>query len=79
MLTLICWDCKYYLRTTKATMNIINRAIRNIATLIQIGDSTHHHDQLITPVNFRTTNTTVNTSEIPIDTEFSVLLIFILR
>ena len=63
------------------TMNIINNVNRTPTTAIrgiQIGEVTHHQDQLIFPVSFRTKNTTNKTpgSPIPFDVFFFILLIF---
>lgn len=54
--------------------------INIIAIPIQIGDKTHHHDQLMYLVNFRTMKTKVNNPGNPIpELElFDFVLIFIL-
>ena len=40
---------------------------------IQIGESTHHQDQVIVPINFKTINTMVNSPANPIPFEFVVV------
>ena len=47
-------------------MTIITIAIKNRIQLIQIGDSTHSHDQEITPHNFSTINTIASSPAKPI-------------
>ena len=45
------------------------RTIRHATNVIQIGDITHHHDQLITPHNFKVTNTIVSRPKKPMPLE----------
>lgn len=84
MLTLIYWKYKYYfeaiaaiIKATNDTIPTNNKIAKNIAKLIHNGDNTHHHDQSITPVNFRIINISNSPPEKSIDTVLFVLLIFI--
>ena len=52
-----------------AAMRIMVRIAIAIRALIQIGDNTHHQDQLITLVSLRQTNNTVSRPGSPIPLE----------
>lgn len=66
------------LNITMNVSNNINRTPTAAIRGIHIGEVTHHQDQLIFPVSFRTKNITNNTpgNPIPFDVFFFILLIF---
>jgi hypothetical protein len=57
----------YYLKTERIPIKIASKI--TITKGIHNGDSTHHHDQSIFPVNFRTINKIARTPQIPIPCE----------
>lgn len=52
---------------------MINDNTKSIDNEIQIGDNTHHHDQVITLVNFNTIKAIVNAPVNPIPEPFEIL------
>lgn len=60
-----------------AIQAITIKMIRNKPIEINIGDNTHHHDQSILPVNFKTTKIKVNIVPNPIPFEVVFVLLII--